>query len=129
MIPSDVLIAHALAHAPPTKYKFSNALPGAGAGLDICVRIPASTIACGGRVAGAGLQRTIRAVRSEPARRLASATCAAMVASLGVVCAHAGATRKASAKQIAFIVLIRLAAFIWMAETYRASTESPCGTV
>src|SRR3954470_11157066 len=88
MIPSEVLIAHALTHAAPTKYRFSNARPGAGAGLDICVRIPASTIACGGRVAGAGLHSTISAPRSEPARRLASATCAATVASLGA-CAQA----------------------------------------
>src|SRR3954470_13577173 len=101
MIPSDVLIAHALAHAPPTKYRFSNALPGAGAGLDICVRIPASTIACGGRAAGAGLQRTISAVRSEPARRLASATCAATVASDGAVCAEADpAAASSAAKRI-----------------------------
>src|SRR3954469_7614206 len=104
MIPSDVLIAHALAHAPPTKYRFSNALPGAGAGLDICVRIPASTIACGGRAAGAELQSTISAVRSDPARRFASATCAATVASVGD-CAQAGAQIASSASAANFRVM------------------------
>src|SRR3954470_12490528 len=99
MIPSEVLIAHALTHAAPTKYRFSNARPGAGAGLDICVRIPASTIACGGLAAGAGLHSTISAPRSEPARRLASETWVETEASEGGICAQAGPQWRVKRKQ------------------------------